>query len=329
MVLHEERILISVIIPVYNAAPHLRRCIDSLLKQTFRNFEIILVDDGSTDGSFDICEDYFLKFSRVRVEHLPNSGVSSARNYGIETARGEYICFVDADDWVEPDFLQNFNGEVEKRKTENKVLDCVMQGYVGYKGQSFQTPYIFYDSPDKIDADLFRFEENKLIGYVWNKIFRREVIVKHHLRFNPDISIGEDFLFCMEAINFCQRMTVLPDVGYHYVFTGEKSYSFTAFDKRLSAFDNLLNETLSLPTQVVNKFQFQEFIFSLYVFHVLYRENQTRKNRIKFLRKTRNKAHNNPEIDIYKLSYPYIILAVIVLFLPLTVADYILKMIYK
>lgn len=111
--------LISVIIPVYNVAPYLRRCVDSLLKQTYRDFELILVDDGSTDGSSAICDDYRQAYPpSLRKEgrgdiiitaiHQKNAGVSAARNRGIAEARGEYISFVDADYWVEPRFLQAF-----------------------------------------------------------------------------------------------------------------------------------------------------------------------------------------------------------------------------
>lgn len=98
--------LISVIVPVYNVENYLCKCVDSIINQTYNNLEIILVDDGSTDGSASICDEYVLKDSRVKVIHKENGGVSSARNIGIAEASGEYICFVDSDDWLELDYFE-------------------------------------------------------------------------------------------------------------------------------------------------------------------------------------------------------------------------------
>ena len=297
---------------------------DSLLNQAFADFEVILIDDGSSDDSGALCDEYAFHHTRVRIVHQANAGVSTARNRGIEAAHGEFIAFVDADDWVGSTFLQAFAEEVKA----HPEVDAVVQGFVDQEGHVQQEAYAYWTSADEIGNHLYPLEEKQLMGYVWNKLFRREMLETFHVRFDPDIPIGEDFIFCMEAISHCQRLAVLPCGAYHYTFTGFKEHAFDAFVRRQDAMDSLLARHQHISQTTVHQFQSREFQFSLYIFHVLYRENRPRKERIEYLQKTRERAHGNPEIAAYKLSHPYIWLAIIVLYLPLGVADYLLKRIY-
>ena len=113
---------ISVIVPVYNTEKYLKRCIDSILAQSYSDFELLLIDDGSTDASPAICDEYATNDSRVRVFHKPNGGVSSARNLGLDNARGEWIAFVDSDDWIESEMLYLFISKAEK--TDSDIVFC-------------------------------------------------------------------------------------------------------------------------------------------------------------------------------------------------------------
>lgn len=334
--------LISVIIPVYNVAPYLRRCVDSLLAQTFRDFELILVDDGSTDGSGDICDEY-AKLGiehnnlsgkhrdpsvaiQVRVIHQPNAGVSTARNRGIEAAEGHFISFVDADDWVEPTFLQAFADEVEKHPD----VDCVLQGFVDHEGQGIAWPEAFYNSAEELCSHLFELEQRQLIGYVWNKLFRLVLIQEHHLRFDVDIPIGEDGIFVMSFLNHAASLATISHVGYYYVFNGEKTYPFTAFNKRLDCYYDLLCSMKSMPSEVRNSFLLKEFRFSLYVLHVLYQEHRPTSERRSFLQKIRSRIHPCKQSPVLSQEYPYWLLAFMDIYLPHAISDYLfMHVIYR
>lgn len=320
--------LISVIVPVYNVAPYLRRCIDSLLAQTFSNFELILVDDGSTDGSSQICDEYGNeeknKKTRVSVIHQPNAGVSAARNRGMEAARGYYISFVDADDWVEPRFLEAFAKAADEREP-----DIVVQGFVDHEDLPMTWPASLYSTHEELCSHLFEMEQRHLIGYVWNKVFRHAVIQEHQLRFDPTIPIGEDFVFVMTYLRYSRSLAVTPHVGYHYFFSGDKVYSFTALNKRLDCFHDLLPSLTSMPATVKEAFLLKEFQFSLYILHVLYREFQPYHERQTFLRKVRAYPHDCKTISLFSLKHPYSWLAMIVVYLPVSISDIVLRMIYR
>ena len=355
--------LISVIIPVYNAAPYLRRCVDSLCAQTFTDFEIILVDDGSTDGSGAICDEYGkgridedknenennnendnLSGNvgvRVRVIHQKNAGVSTARNAGIDAAKGEYLSFVDADDWVEPIFLSAFAAEIKKRtKTKDEDendndnddgVDCVVQGYVNHEGCRIQEPYTFFPTAEALCRELYRLEEKRLIGYVWNKVFRRAMIEEHHVRFNPAIPIGEDFLFCMEGVGLCRSMTVLPHIGYNYFYPpgDHKDYPFAAWNRRLDGFAALLPTMQAMPTAVADRFRANDFKMSIYVLRIAYHEHLQRTERLAYLQKIKSWGRSNDAVHLRTYESSFQILALIVLYLPVCLADALLMFVRR
>lgn len=340
MALHEARVLISVIVPVYNVAPYLRRCVDSLLAQTFRNFELILVDDGSSDGSGEICEEYGnidenenkdealsgkVNVS-VKVIHQSNAGVSAARNRGIEEAHGEYISFVDADDWVEPRFLEAFAEEVEK---QGGRVDCVVQGFVNHEGVVQKETYANYPDTKSICSELYQLEKKKLVGYIWNKLFYRPVVIEHNLSFNHTIPIGEDLLFCISFLMQCNSMSVIENAGYHYVFSGHKNYSFRQLDQRLDAFYHLIHEAESIPPDVVDAFLVNEFRFALYILHCLYNERPSHPIRIEYLNKVRHRGKMLKKSKLLQLESPYNWLTIITLFFPPVICDFILRIIFR
>lgn len=297
---------------------------DSLLAQTFTDYEVILVDDGSSDNSGAICDEYTLNCTRVRIIHQENAGVSAARNCGIEAARGEFISFVDADDWVEPHFLQAFAEEVKK----HPEVDGIVQGFWNHEGEEVKWPPAYHASLQDFAPHLYEMEQVRLIGYVWNKLFRRAILLDHDITFDLNIPIGEDYLFVLSFIIHSNCFAVLPSVGYHYIYSGHKEYAFHTIDSRLDAFEALVSRTDALPIATVHQLRSNEFWLALYTLHKLYRGHHPRSTRLAYLQKIRNRAQDNPTIRIRHMQYPYSCLAALVLHAPLPLCDLLFQMRY-
>lgn len=206
--------LISVIIPIYNAEKFLPECIDSVRHQDYREFELLLVDDGSTDGSGRIVDRYAAQDPRIVALHQSNAGVSAARNRGLAQARGEYIAFVDADDRVAPSYLSDF-------------LDCpadlVIQGVSLVDERTGHTSQLGFGnrrSAETSQACGILFAEAEIHTTTkgpYNKLFKREIIENKHLRFDPRYSYGEDHLFVLEYVKHCHSITLIDRVNYFYI----------------------------------------------------------------------------------------------------------------
>lgn len=200
---------ISVIVPVYNAEKYLQRCIDSILNQTFPNFELLLIDDGSKDQSGEICDEYAKKDSRVKVFHKENGGVSSARNVGIDNAVGEYICFCDSDDWVEKTWLLSFF----ERMCDNDMLITSFNIYENEKRVEFKS---FVSLSDK-RLIIKELEHEGISGYLWCKCFKKSIINTYNIRFNETYPIWEDMDFIYRYWCYSSKIELIGDVvTYNY-----------------------------------------------------------------------------------------------------------------
>lgn len=201
--------LVSFIVPAFNAERYVGRCIDSILAQTYSQYEVIVVDDGSTDNTPTILDDYAIRDSRVKVIHKYNGGVSSARNMGLQQAKGEWISFIDIDDFVSPDFLR-----VEDFYT---IADLIVKSWVYTDGchsnetlsslSVKQSDLSFYLS-DHLHLTVFRTP--------WAKLFRRSIIEEHSLLFNPCYRLGEDNLFVLDYLKYVFRIFVSNYGTYLY-----------------------------------------------------------------------------------------------------------------
>ena len=199
---------ISVIIPVYNVKPYLRQCLDSVIHQTHENLEIIIVDDGSTDGSGEICDEYKEKDERVRVIHQENWGLAAARNTGLDAATGEYIMFVDSDDWVELEFC-----ELPYRAAIENDADIV----------AFQYWHHMDDRMEKLGAkDCEGLKDNQTAVWIvcrgantaaWNKLYRKSCIANYRF---PVGKYYEDSVFTTTLIHMAQRVYFMETPLYHY-----------------------------------------------------------------------------------------------------------------
>lgn len=207
---------VSIIIPVYQVENYIRQCIESILAQTFTDIEVILVDDGSRDQSGKICDAYAKKDDRVKVIHRKNSGVAAARNAGIACANGAYLCFVDADDLVEPVMIEHCLAAIKENDADVLQHGYIMELWKDGKCVSSQKK----EAPDFAEVltreqtaeKMEQFWEN-CSNYVWNYFFKKEAI--GDARF-PEITISEDHIFVLEVLKQCETICFLSENGYHY-----------------------------------------------------------------------------------------------------------------
>ena len=224
---------VSVIVPVYKAEAYLHRCVDSLLAQTLAEFELLLVDDGSPDGSGAICDGYAARDSRVRVFHKSNGGVSSARQCGVDNACGEYIIHADPDDWVEPTMLEELY-----TKAVNENVDVVICDYFI---ECISGTYYSKQQPSKNDAlTVLREFFAHLHGACWNKLLRREAILRYNVRFDEQLSFCEDLYYNSTLLLNPVRIAYLPKAFYHYDQIINTNSIVTKYTARSLEYDKML-----------------------------------------------------------------------------------------
>lgn len=190
---------VSIIVPIYNKEKYLEKCIKSILTQSHRNIEIILVDDGSTDGSLRICKKYE-KDKRVKIFHQENKGVSSARNVGLKNMTGERVIFVDADDYIKKDYVERISG----------YDDLVVSGYIINNIENIPEP-LYNPSVNEI---LSR-KNSKYIVVPYNKMFKTNIIQDNGIRFDESMNFGEDACFVLDYLKFCKTTRFIKYAGYH------------------------------------------------------------------------------------------------------------------
>ena len=218
--------LISIIVPVYNAEKYIKECIDSLINQSYKNIEIILVDDGSKDSSSKICDEYAVKDNRIKVIHKENGGVSCARNEGIKVSKGKWITFVDADDWVNNNYISSMYNVIDEKTDfiigrtitvmNNKEI---FDGYKGKKIEEFSEKRKegLYKS---IFNDNMRINKYPHISTCSAKLIRKSLIVSKKLSFEKKLKIYEDALFNIKAIYYSDKVKLIDNKIYFYRYSG-------------------------------------------------------------------------------------------------------------
>lgn len=205
--------LVSVIIPIYNVAPFLKRCVDSVVCQTYSNMEILLIDDGSTDESPIICDEYACKYDIVRVIHKSNGGVGSARNLGIEISKGDYITFVDSDDAVQCDYIEKMYRNAIQYNTS---ISCCLLDVIELDGSKLLNKSCKTGLYQKKNI-IIEYFDNQFIKDImygpYNKLIKRSLL--KNVRFKP-YKMGEDILFIFELLQECDNVYIDNYVGYHY-----------------------------------------------------------------------------------------------------------------
>lgn len=319
-------LLISIVVPVYNVELYICKCIDSILSQTYTEWELLLIDDESSDNSGKICDDYATKDKRIRVIHKKNAGVGAARNTGLENCKGCYVVFLDSDDFCTEKYLENFiNG-----LTVHANLDLVVQGLYLYN-QSIINQRLFKDSLyiNNVKSAII---ENDLFSYGGPvcKLYKADIIQKYLIRFSSDYSFGEDTIFFLEYLSHVQNISFVSSAGYYYRVDVNNSLS-----KKPHHFDHLFKfavESMLIVKRMDDCSRFLEQKYSYNFVRVLvngyfyaYKLHYSKSKRLDILLLI---SENIKEISIYRKFDFFKFIYYLILFIPLSIVDLITSMIY-
>lgn len=252
--------MISVIVPVYNVEDYLHRCIDSILSQTYRDFELILVDDESTDNSGSICEDYKRVDNRVHVIHKKNGGVSSARNAGISVATGEFITFFDSDDYVKEDYLQRMIQSIEENNADLSVCGFDEVGENGNIINTFveeeRTVQLY--NAESVITFIFNVLSGVPVWSVWCRMWRTSIIKENSIAFcETSENYAEDLTFYLEYLLYCKSISFMDYVGYNYFQRGnsmmhkcKEKYKLNAVNENSSFLYKYFNKNIDMKKYI-------------------------------------------------------------------------------
>lgn len=227
--------LISIIVPVYNTQQYIDRCLNSLINQTYTNIEIIVIDDGSTDASYERCVKTAETDKRVKVYQQQNGGVSIARNHGLSVAQGNYFCFVDSDDYVSSIFVETLLNNLLETHSDLSAVSSVRRGELAVSRDKYKLEV--WDNRQILVKYIM---ESKPLNTVSFKLFSKKCI--DGITFEPGLELGEDTLFAFMAIDKCEKM-VFQDIPLYYYYQRQGSASHSGFDERIlnkeKAFDRI------------------------------------------------------------------------------------------
>lgn len=220
---------LTVIMPIYNVEKYLNAMVECILPQLHQNDELLLIDDGSTDKSGAMCDDFAARDERVQAFHIPNGGVSNARNFGLLKASGEYVHFADSDDFIEPNMYTRFS-EIVDSYHPDIVMCGSSQINIGYGTNTVVAPSMerYLNNRDQIAEYLNGISLNDmkcLIHYIWNKWYLRDFLMDNHLMFSSDLNLGEDYVFNCTAAKVMKTLYMVSDTYYHYFIRGNSLVS--------------------------------------------------------------------------------------------------------
>lgn len=259
---------ISFIIPVYNVEEYLGQCLDSVLAQSYENFEAICIDDGSTDSSLNILKKYEKKDKRIKIISQKNQGVSVARNAGLDAARGEYISFVDSDDAIDAEFIKTMLTALEENPQADFAWVDVQKGSELKKCDSKKAQAKIYNH---IFSHYLKRKKPKVLSSIWNKLYRRELL--SNIRFPPNISIGEDLVFLYQILYVSKSAIHIPAQLYFYRYREGSAVRQKLTDKRVkdefASAQTLLDifQNKKMPADI-NK-RFNQYIAKRFLYNVI------------------------------------------------------------
>lgn len=235
--------LISVIIPIYNVEQYLLKCLDSIIGQTYKNIEIICVNDGSLDNCQQILEEYKLKDSRLIIINQQNQGVSTARNQGLNKANGDYIYFVDPDDWIDTTLIEKAVNCICENKSDIVIFDAINV----YKNSQIPVRRV-NNFVKKNNLYSFYFNEAKNIIYhtptSWSKLYRKSFLNVHKLYFPKDITLGEDVVFWLSLLSYNPKISILDEPLYYYLKRDDSATGLInekALDEQWNLYEYIIN----------------------------------------------------------------------------------------
>ena len=240
--------MVSVIVPVYKVEPYLDRCVRSILAQTYRDLEIILVDDGSPDRCGEMCDQYAALDGRVRVIHQNNAGQAAARNAGLEECHGEYVSFVDSDDEIDPRMISILESAIRQG-----AYDLAICGFKRFNPEEELRPFLLktLETRELTSSEIWQEVFGRLNNAAWNKLYRREVIGE--LRFAAGLIHGEDLIFNLQYIAGCKKAVMTDAPLYHYCV---RSGSITKSGFRENRFDEIDSKEMAL--ELIQKYHPEE-----------------------------------------------------------------------
>lgn len=254
---------LSIIIPVYNADKYLRKCVESILEQTYRDFEILLIDDGSKDASPQLCDEFAGEDSRINVIHKPNGGCSSARNRGIQEASGEYIAFVDADDVLDVEFYEILVSVLEKYNVDISACSFIHEykcEIIPKKKQKWVKPILFKSKREVLVSITAK--EKSIEGYVWNKVWRKTALQGQF--FSDEVAIVDDAFFTWNAVVANVNSAVyidLPMYRYRIIQTSISRNSATnKYFKALLAYERMIESAQTLMIEECKQGLCEEYL---------------------------------------------------------------------
>lgn len=227
---------VSIIIPVYNKESTIYRCLKSVKMQSYSEFEVFVIDDGSIDASALLCDNFAVDDQRFNILHIENGGVSNARNVGLDMSTGEYICFLDADDYLHPDFLIDLITALENHPTSEIAIASFFRVCQGeYKEERLISKLFEKDSINVFYE--YEYGKDNVLRHVWGAVFRKSIIERQHIRFNMEIYVGEDSLFMAEMIVQNPKIVIVNRSLYYYVIEGESASHGCIDEKKATAID--------------------------------------------------------------------------------------------
>lgn len=214
----EENIKVSIIMPVYKVEEYVGKAIESIQAQTLKEWEFLIVDDGTPDRSGEICDEYAAKDSRIHVIHKENGGAPSARNMAIEIAKGEYMYFLDSDDWAEPTMLEDMYNLAKRDNAQLVVAGFYIDTYIGngqYMTDDYLVPDAVYPNKEEFRKNAYKLFDKNLLYAPWNKLFEAKYVMEHNLRFPT--TFWDDFPFNVSVVREVERVTVTSKQYYHFL----------------------------------------------------------------------------------------------------------------
>jgi glycosyltransferase involved in cell wall biosynthesis len=300
---------VSVIVPVYNSEEFIHRCIDSILAQTFTNFECILIDDGSTDNSLDICNQYHKTDNRFIVIHQQNSGVSAARNKGLEISRGQYICFIDSDDFAQNNMLEKLFTAISNSNT-----DVVVSGYTENNKACTICNEDFILSDLSTIEIVHYLEMRQAFGLVWNKLFNKTILDTHTIRFPMSIKFGEDMIFNLEYFRHVKTAYISHNNLYNYLHDNQSAVTKDklTFTECYFRFENVSNRFIQIDNNTKSLFCSEllakDFQYTIALLLRLYSEEKRINERLNVIKKLKrfyrdNNAKNKFRTKVVTVTY--------------------------
>lgn len=245
--------MISIIVPVFNAQKYIKRCVESIKNQSYQDWELILIDDGSKDDSSSICDELKQSDSRIYVVHTINQGASAARNRGLDEATGDFITFVDADDWVEPNHLEVLVNQI------NSDVDLCINSFIAdlyYGSRPYQYKEVkTQDNIESINAFFTILLQHS--QFLWNKLFKNNIIEDNHIRFNTSISLGEDNIFILEYLNYIRGLSASSVCTYHYDQIDENPFSLGRRKRSVDAITYQLKNNCEAILKLYDKYNIE------------------------------------------------------------------------